>query len=59
MLSREIHLAVFAFQQMIFLFVLEEHKCNVELLITVYWEIFSMLLFSLRNILMKITLRLQ
>lgn len=58
-LSKEIHLALLAFQQMFFFFVLEEHKCSVELLIIAYSEFFSMLSFSLRNMLLKITLRLQ
>lgn len=59
MLSKEIHLAAVCLSADDFLFVLEEHKCNLGLLITAYWEFFSMLSFSLRNILMKIMLRLQ
>lgn len=58
-LSKKIHLGTVSLSVAVFLFVLEEHKCDVELLITAYWEFFSMLSFSLKNMLMKITLRLQ
>lgn len=56
---KEINLATVCLSADVFLFILEEHKRNVELLITAYWEFFSTLSFSLRNMLMKIILRLQ
>lgn len=49
-LSKQILLATVSLLADVFLFILEEHKCSGELLITAYCEAFSTLSFSFKKV---------